>query len=127
MELDTLQDPPPRASLAALPPELALRVAANLDPRSLVRLGRTSTRLHAVACTESLWKRIVLDLVDQHGQAAPPSTDDAPLPASSSPTWQGQAKVLLPHSHHLGFFTSNHAYRCVPHPSSLALPRRPQS
>ncbi|GAA5834279.1 hypothetical protein JCM9279_004266 [Rhodotorula babjevae] len=117
MESDALQDPP-RASLAALPPELALRIAANLDPRSLVRLGSTSSRLHAVACTESLWKRIVLDLVDHHGQAAPSSSGDELVPASSSPpagpssssTWQGQAKVLLPHSHHLGFFASNQPY-----------------
>ncbi|GAA5911803.1 hypothetical protein JCM8208_002443, partial [Rhodotorula glutinis] len=113
MSADPLQDLP-RASLAALPPELALRIAAQLDPQSLVRLGRTSSRLHAVACTESLWKRIVLDLVDQHGQVAPPSSDDtarAPSSsASSSSTWRGQAKVLLPHSHHLGFFASNQPY-----------------
>ncbi|GAA5926497.1 hypothetical protein JCM3775_001034 [Rhodotorula graminis] len=113
MDPHTLNDPP-RASLAALPPELALRVAQSLDPQSLVRLGRTSSRLHAIACTESLWKRIVLDLVAQPGHAAPPTGDDAPPLASSSPTssstWQAQAKALLPHSHHLGFFASNQPY-----------------
>lgn len=113
---------PAKATLASLPPELALRIASSLDPQSLVRLGRTCASLHAVARTESLWKAIVLELVTAHGQVHE-GHDEArhgessslsptpPPPAGGS--WYDQAKALLPHSHHLGYFASSLPYRCV--------------
>ncbi|GJN91574.1 hypothetical protein Rhopal_004597-T1 [Rhodotorula paludigena] len=100
------------ASLASLPPELVLRILALLDPQSLVRTGTTCSALLALAREDSLWRAIVLELVDEHGAPAKNAADDhlhPPHPSAPS-TWLDQAKFLLPHSHHLGYFASSLPY-----------------
>ncbi|BGP44725.1 hypothetical protein JCM10450v2_000539 [Rhodotorula kratochvilovae] len=109
--------PQPAATLVSLPPELALRIAALLDPQSLVRLSRTCAALHAIARAESLWRAVVLELVDAHGQVH--AADDAPPAAGSSSqaplsTWFEQARFLLSHAHHLGYFASSLPYSPAP-------------
>ncbi|GAA6047156.1 hypothetical protein JCM3770_006927 [Rhodotorula araucariae] len=127
MDADTALGPP-AATLASLPPELALRIAALLDPQSLARLARTSSSLHAVARTESLWRTIVLELVDAHGHATdqdePPPHPGSPSPPPATSTWFEQARFLLSHSHHLGYFASSLPYSsrlvrvCIATPAS---------
>ncbi|GAA5923739.1 uncharacterized protein JCM15063_003747 [Sporobolomyces koalae] len=100
------------ATLTSLPPEILIRIVRFfLDPRSIVRLGRTCTTLHELARSDLVWKEIVLDLVGTHGVHSEPDDDDDldyhDDLDNSATTWWEQAKFLLPNARHLGYFASS--------------------
>lgn len=113
---DTVMDDqdPPRASFLTLPPELQLRILAESDPQSLVRLSQTCRDCYHIARAQSLWRAIALDLVSRHRYvqpataARPPAGHFAASPAAAD--WFNTAAFLLRNAHHLGYFASSQPF-----------------
>ncbi|GAA6058750.1 hypothetical protein JCM10212_003438 [Sporobolomyces blumeae] len=122
-----------QVGLAHLPPEILLRLLrAFLDPQSIARLAQTSTLLYHLAKSDLVWRDIVLDLVQRHGvtprarlgRLARSSPAPAPSPAT---TWYDQARFLLPHARHLGYFASSLPFSSRIVRASIVVPERVRS
>ncbi|GAA5857024.1 hypothetical protein JCM8547_007922 [Rhodosporidiobolus lusitaniae] len=102
-------EPASAVTLSALPPELVLRILAFLDPQSIVRLSSTCTTLNSIGRDEGLWRRVVLGLVNDHGDTGGlDERDEAPSPTPRHErTWLEAARFLLPLSNRLGWFASS--------------------
>ncbi|GAA5972315.1 hypothetical protein JCM11641_002404 [Rhodosporidiobolus odoratus] len=114
MDQDTLKPP----SLGTLPPELLLlHLLPLLDSQSMTRLSQTCHTLHSITRQESVWRPLVLDLVNEHGLLDHPEQPNAaPLaPQTQMPvahngqqsTWYNAARFLLTASTQLGYFASS--------------------
>lgn len=57
----------PQACLALLPDNVLIHIMASLDVVSLVRLSRTSRRLHQLFSDESLWRDVDLGFMAEYG------------------------------------------------------------
>ncbi|GAA5861525.1 hypothetical protein JCM3774_000280, partial [Rhodotorula dairenensis] len=107
MQADIDADRQQRLSFDTLPPELQLRILAECDPRSLVRVSATNRAALAIARADSLWRDIALEIIDAHRC---PSDHAAPSPGSPSSGWYPVAAFLLRNAHHLGYFASSQPF-----------------
>ena len=112
MQASVQSDSDTGASFSNLPPELQLRILSECDPLSLVRISATSHAARAIARADSLWRNILLELINAHrfpdqyaGDRTTPAAEEG-----TSRTWYSLAAFLLHNAHHLGYFASSQPF-----------------